>query len=389
MAVTIAASVIAATLLLGLLVIVRVQRRRLERLQRELAALRAESVLSLATTQDERSRLIVALENSLDAIVALDSQGKVAFANAAAEGLLGKNRDELKGQPFVYLMPSEEVRQALQATQADGERHTALIDQPGRTYLRVFTAPVAGDVWSALVVINDLTDVKRTEQIRRDFVANVSHELRTPLASLKSVIETLESGALEDEVATRDFLGRADAEIERMVQIMEELLELSRIESGEIPMTKQPLNINDVAARAVERMQLQAERLDVQLSLETTRGLPLVDGDAERLERATLNLVQNALKFTPAGGSVCVETGVEHDGVALRVRDTGVGIAPTDLARVFERFYKVDRARSGKGTGLGLAIVKHTVEAHGGQVAVESHQGRGSVFSFTVPARPV
>jgi two-component system phosphate regulon sensor histidine kinase PhoR len=221
--------------------------------------------------------------------------------------------------------------------------------------------------------------------VRRDFVANVSHELRTPLASLKSVIETLESGALEDASAKREFLQRGQGEIDRMVQIMEELLELSKIESGQVPLAKELLDINEVAARAVERLQVQARRAKVDLSLKTAPQSVNVVGDAERLERAALNLVQNALKFTPAGGSVAVETALEGGRAVLRVRDTGIGIAPADLARVFERFYKVDRARSGGGTGLGLAIVKHTVEAHGGEVAAESHRGGGSVFSFSIP----
>ncbi len=348
--------------------------------------LRVESNALLAAAADERDRLIAALNSSVDAILALNTQGQVAFANVAAERLFDRSQPDLLGCPFAYLMPSEEVRDALRASGEDGERHIALIDQPGRTYLHVFTTPLSGGEWSALVVINDLTDVKRTEQVRRDFVANVSHELRTPLASLKSVIETLESGALEDGAAAREFLSRADGEIERMVLIMEELLELSRIESGELPIARDLIDIKDVASRAVERLQLQARRQSVQLGLEAASDLPSVVGDAERLERVVLNLVHNALKFTPSGGTISVEARLENGAILVRVRDTGVGIAPADLPRVFERFYKVDRARSGGGTGLGLAIVKHTVEAHGGRIEVRSEQGGGSVFSLTLPA---
>jgi two-component system phosphate regulon sensor histidine kinase PhoR len=388
MTIVIAVVVTAATMLLIALPVGIALLRRLDRLGRRADALRQQSNRQLASADDERDRLIAALNSSVDAVLALDREGDIAFANSAAERLFERSQSDLLGRPFAFLMPNEEVRDALRASADDGQPHTALIDQPGRTYLRVFTTPLATGEWSALVVIDDLTDVKRTEQVRRDFVANVSHELRTPLASLKSVVETLESGALEDEAATRDFLSRAQGEIDRMVQIMEELLELSRIESGEVPMAKEPLDVSEVLVRAVERLQPQARRQGVQLSLEAGSSLPPVVGDAERLERAALNLIHNALKFTPAGGAVRVEAQCEDGAVVVHVRDTGVGIAPADLPRVFERFYKVDRARSTGGTGLGLAIVKHTVEAHGGTVVVESQQGGGSVFSFSLPAAP-
>jgi two-component system phosphate regulon sensor histidine kinase PhoR len=386
MTVLIAVAAIAATLTLIALAIGATLVQRIDRLARAARESAARSEGLLAAASEERERLIAALNSSVDAVIAIDGEGQIAFANVAAERLFERPQDELIGRPFFWLMPNEDVRAALRQSHEDGQRHSALIDQPGRTYLRVFTTPIAGGAWSTLVVINDLTDVKRTDQVRRDFVANVSHELRTPLASLKSVIETLESGALEDESATREFLSRAQSEIDRMVQIMEELLELSRIESGEVPMAKEPLDIGDVLARAVERLQLQARRQGVALALDVVAGLPTVVGDAERLERVALNLIHNALKFTPSGGSVRVEALSGHGSVVVRVRDTGVGIAPADLPRVFERFYKVDRARAGGGTGLGLAIVKHTVEAHGGSVAVESEQGGGSAFSFSLPA---
>ncbi len=378
---------VAATLLITLGIVI-VLRRRIDSLTRVEKELRAQTGSLLATATSERHRLIAALNSSVDAILALDTEGQIAFTNVAAERLFERPQVELIGRPFAWLMPNEEVRDALRACVEDGQRHIALIDQPGRTYLRVFTTPISDGEWSALVVVNDLTDVKRAEQVRRDFLANVSHELRTPLASLKSVVETLESGALEDEAATREFLSRAQGEIDRMVQIMEELLDLSRIESGEVPIAKEPLDIGEVLARAVDRLQLQARRQGVTLELSVPQDLHAVVGDADRLERVALNLIHNALKFTPSGGSVGVEAGYEDGAVVVRVRDTGVGIAPADLPRVFERFYKVDRARSSGGTGLGLAIVKHTVEAHGGSVAVESQQGGGSVFSFSLPSAP-
>ena len=344
----------------------------------------------IAAASQERNRLIAALNSSVDALLAIDPDGRVAFANAAAEELFRRPQEEITGNLFSWLMPDEQVSAALRASRQDGRRNVTLIEQPGRRYLQVVTAPiVAGGEWAALVLVHDLTDVKRTEQVRRDFVANVSHELRTPLASLKSVIETLEGGALEDPVAAREFLSRADDEIDRIVQLMEELLELSRIESGELPMAREPVAIGRVLERAVARLRHQAQRQGIRLDLGAAPELPPVVGDAERLERVVVSLVHNALKFTPSGGSITVRAAVEDGAVVVQVVDTGAGIAREDLPRVFERFYKTDRARAGGGTGLGLAIVKHTVEAHGGTVGVESEEGHGSTFSISLPAAAV
>jgi two-component system phosphate regulon sensor histidine kinase PhoR len=348
----------------------------------------AESLEDLmAAASQERNRLIAALNSSVDAVLAVDTEGRIRFANLAAERLLMRSQEELVGNPFVWVMPDEQAIDALRASREDGRRETRVIIWRSRHHLQITTAPIIdGGEWAALVVLHDLTDVKRVEQVRRDFVANVSHELRTPLASIKSVIETLEGGALEDEAAARDFLSRADAEVDRLVQIVEELLELSRIESGELPMAQEPVEMASVLADAVERLRSQVEKHGLALTVDIAADLPPIIGDAERLARAVVNLLHNAVKFTPAGGSIGVSAAFVGGAVAVRVSDTGVGIAPEDLPRIFERFYKADRSRGGGGTGLGLAVVKHTVEAHGGTVSVESEQGRGSTFSFSIPA---
>jgi two-component system phosphate regulon sensor histidine kinase PhoR len=234
-------------------------------------------------------------------------------------------------------------------------------------------------------VFHDLTDVKRVEDVRRDFAANVSHELRTPLAAIKSVIETLQGGAMEDPAVALDFLKRADGEVDRLVQMVEELLDLSRIESGELEVRKETVDVGETATAAVERLRPNAHRAGISLTVDVAPGLPSVTGDRVTLERAVINLVHNAIKFTEAGGSVDVLVRPVDGGVEVAVQDTGAGIEPQDLPRVFERFYKADRARRAGGTGLGLAVVKHTVEAHGGRVSVESTLGSGSTFRFWLP----
>jgi two-component system phosphate regulon sensor histidine kinase PhoR len=230
-----------------------------------------------------------------------------------------------------------------------------------------------------------MTEVRRTEQMRHDFVANVSHELRTPLAAIKSVIETITGGAIDDRQVALDFLGRADNEVDRLIQLVEELLELSRIESGEAPLTIEEVDVAALLEEAVERLRPQAERKNLELSLDVAPDLGKLPLDARRIERALVNLMHNAVKFTPEGGRVAVNAGVVDGTLFVKISDTGIGIAATDLPRVFERFYKVDHSRADVGSGIGLAIVKHSVEAHGGSVSVESEPGHGSTFGFSIP----
>jgi two-component system phosphate regulon sensor histidine kinase PhoR len=347
----------------------------------------AQSVEELvAAASEERSRLTAVLNSSTDAILAVDAEGRIAFANQAAELLLGRGQDDMVGHPLAWAMPDDQVVRALRASREAQQRETRIIERPDGHTLRVSTAPiVGGGEWVALAVFHDTTEARRLEETRRDFVANVSHELRTPLASIKSVIETLQAGALEDRPATEDFLARADAEVDRMAQIVEELLELSRLESGQVPLAREPVEMGSALGRAVERLRPQAEKKGLRLTLEVAADLPPVTGDADRLERVALNLIHNAIKFTPDGGSVDVSAALVEAAVAVEVADSGVGIAPEELPRIFERFYKADRARGSGGTGLGLAVVKHIVEAHGGTVSVRSEQGHGSVFTFTIP----
>jgi two-component system phosphate regulon sensor histidine kinase PhoR len=190
---------------------------------------------------------------------------------------------------------------------------------------------------------------------------------------------------MDDRQVAHEFLGRADAEVERLVQLVEELLELSRIESGELRLQLEPIDLGEVVSGAAERLRPQAARLGLDLVVELAPALPDVNGDRVSLERVVANLVHNATKFTPEGGSIVVSAKDEDGGVVVSVTDTGEGIDPQDLPRIFERFYKADRARRAGGSGLGLAVVKHTVEAHGGWIEAESMPGQGSTFRFWLP----
>jgi two-component system phosphate regulon sensor histidine kinase PhoR len=258
-----------------------------------------------------------------------------------------------------------------------------------------------------VLTIEDLTRLHQLETVRRDFVANVSHELRTPLASVKLLAETLQGAIERDPAAARLFAQRIEIEVSAITQLVNELLELSRIESGRVPLRLKPTTIREVIQDSVERVQNLAELQGVQVQTiwddsgsAPADALPLVLADGARIGQVLLNLLHNAIKFTPPRGQITVgaeRTAREGEhSVTVWVRDTGVGISADNLPRIFERFYKVDRARTRNqppesqadlpgGTGLGLAIAKHLVEGHGGRIWAESKPGRGSVFRFTLP----
>ena len=245
------------------------------------------------------------------------------------------------------------------------------------------------------LAIEDLSELRRVERVRRDFVANISHELRTPLASVRLLAETLEDAIDTDRDRAQVFLGKIETEVEYLTGLVSELLELSRLESGLIVMNREPVGAELLARETMARMLPLAQRHRVTLRTEIQQGNRLVDADSKQVSRALVNLVHNAIKFTPSGGVITIGTMPQEEGTFQRffVRDTGVGIPAEELPRIFERFYKVDRARAkadfigpgGGGSGLGLAIARHIVEAHGGSISAESVIGQGSTFAFTLP----
>jgi PAS domain S-box-containing protein len=237
-----------------------------------------------------------------------------------------------------------------------------------------------------LLLFDDVTELRRLETVRRDFVANVSHELRTPLASIRAMAETLQDGAINDMAVAGRFVNIIVGEVERLTRILEDLLILSRAES-KLP-ERHSFVLSDLVRDVVERFQPQAGKAQIQLSYQGPRPLMVV-ANRDQIEQVLVNLVDNAIKYTPPGGRVDVTAKPQDQLVTVYVVDTGIGILSQDLPRLFERFYRVDKARSRQsgGTGLGLSIVKHIVETHGGKVMVESEYGRGSTFSFTLPSR--
>ena len=226
------------------------------------------------------------------------------------------------------------------------------------------------------------------ETIKKDFVANVSHELRTPLASIKGYSETLLDGGMDDKSTARDFLRVIDRHATRMARLIDDLLILSRLESHQMTIVSEPLDLRELVISTAKGFEKQAQDKGVGLTVDLPEGLPKVLGDKDRLEQVVVNLLDNAIKYTPSGG--VVKVGARPDGpeVVVDIADTGLGIPPEDISRIFERFYRVDKARSRDlgGTGLGLAIVKHIIQGHNGRLNVKSAPGKGSTFSFSVKA---
>jgi two-component system phosphate regulon sensor histidine kinase PhoR len=314
----------------------------------------------------------------------------VVSANEAAHRLVGRRPGGMVGrsvlEAFTDHHAEEIVRSALETGSATGEL-TARIAQ-GPTLLARALRTTGGDAW---LVLEDVSELRRLRRIRTEFIDNLSHELRTPLTTVSLLVETLaaDADALPPRAAER--IAKIEVETGHLVQMVNELMDLSRIESGIATARLDDIDLGRLALTTVDRLRLFAERHDVALEVSTPPAVPLVRGDRERLGQALLNLLHNAVKFSPDGGAVAVAVDATPPDVIVSVADHGVGIPRAAQARIFERFYKVDRARfrgDTGGTGLGLAISRHIVEQHGGRIWVESMEGVGSTFSFSLPIAP-
>ncbi|MCX7858617.1 MAG: cell wall metabolism sensor histidine kinase WalK [Chloroflexus sp.] len=352
--------------------------------------------------------LFLALAQAVDTgVIVVDHERQIVFHNEAATHLLAGQASAV-GSGLITLLRDHQADLLAHDVMADGERRELTIRPlaTGRTLHLHYVPLIAAEnqTAGALIVIRDLTQISMLERARRDLVANVSHELRTPLASLKLLVETLQSAPPPD-IAGR-MLEQMAQEIDAVTQLVDELHELSRLESGRVSLKLAPLAVWPVIERAVERIRPQADRKQQTICATPVRDLPPALMDADRIGQVLLNLLHNAVKFTPEGGTISVAAQVLHlavddppsredrpphpagTWVLISVSDTGIGIPNRELRRIFERFYKVDRARTrhAGGTGLGLAIAKHLVEGHGGRIWATSQEGHGSTFWFTLPA---
>lgn len=335
----------------------------------------------------ERSTLNAVLTHMTDAVIIVDGNGLVQLCNPSAERIFNVKKELAVGKSLVEVLRNHQLVELWkECLDSRKQKTTTLEINPNKLFVQGIATPLE-DVFpgGVLIVMQDLTRLRKLEKIRSDFVSNVSHELRTPLASIKALTETLQEGALEDPPAARRFLSRMEIEIDNLTQMVQELLELSKIESGRVPLRRQIINSSEIVDRVVERMQVQAERSGLILQTDYPRDLPQVFADPDRIGQVFVNLIHNSIKFTRPGGTIIVHAYADRGRVVFKVEDNGIGIEPDSLQRIFERFYKTDRARSSGGTGLGLSIAKHLIESHSGRIWVESVVGKGSSFFFTLP----
>ncbi len=347
--------------------------------------------------QDNR-RFAAVLDQMADGVLITNHLGLVTLINPAAARLLHTTAAEALGRSFAAVVRHHALIEVWQRSRERGGEQVEAVEVGPDLFLQAVITPFRrGETAGAIVLLQDLTQVRRLQVMRRDFISNLSHELRSPLAALQILVETLQDGALDDPPAAERFLAQAEAEVNTMTQMVEELTELSQIESGQVRLRLAPVMVSELIDGPLERLRPQVEAGGLTLRVELPPDLPPALADAERMRQVVANLLHNAIKFTPPGGEIAItaeasqrngDAGTLIRELVIEVRDTGIGIAKVDLPRVFERFYKSDRARTrGRGgTGLGLAIARHIVEAHGGRIWVKSKEGKGSRFFFSLPA---
>ena len=358
---------------------------------RELAEAFNSMAASLRTNiqdlSNERDKLSAVLETMGDGVVVIGPQDQVELLNTAGEALLSVGGPTPEGVRFMEVVRDHELQRLVSLCQETGERQYGEVEllQRGR-FLSCIATPLSGDGSpGVLLTLHDLTRIRQVETTRREFVSNVSHELRTPLAAVRVMAETLERGALEEEDVARDFVQRIQGEIDRMNSMVEDLLELARLEGGQDILNISPIDIRSLMEGVRDQFRVQAETKSIRVEVSVPDEIPTVPGDEEKLRQVLSNLLENALKFTLVEGDIVLSARAEGRSVSVSVRDNGVGIPEEHQPHIFERFYKVDRSRRDGGTGLGLAIVKHIVQAHGGEVWIESREGGGSALSFRLP----
>jgi two-component system phosphate regulon sensor histidine kinase PhoR len=342
--------------------------------------------------EHDKEQLRAILSGMVEGVIAVDERGRVVFANDRAGKLLGFEPLAVGKQPLFDVAREAGFREIVEKGLAASDAHREELEwrgPPART-LAVYVSRFPGHgMPGAVVVLHDTTDVRQAERMRQDFVANVSHELKTPLTVIKSSVEALTDGAVEEPEARDMFLGQVTREADRLHALIQDLLSLARIESGNLALEAKSVALGREITDCVERHHARAEGKTLTMVEKPPADARevMVWADPDALRQVLDNLVDNAIKYTPNGGRITVRWNATPDAIVFEVEDTGVGIPQEDLPRVFERFYRVDKARSRSmgGTGLGLSIVKHLVQAMKGQVRVASTVGKGTTFRVSLP----
>lgn len=339
------------------------------------------------------NQLRTVINNMESGVMLIDERGYVHLVNRKFLQLFGQEKKDYVGYLYYNVLAQESIHKAVQEAFLYEEKvkNAVTIDMEiEKRYVEIVGAPVFNEskaLKGAVLVFHDITDLKRLEQTRKDFVANVSHELKTPITSIKGFAETLLDEELDDPKLQEKFLQIIYKESDRIQALVHDLLELSKLEKDEMQLQYQKISLSeDVMEEIVPIIQQQARNKDITFQVDISEQIT-IDGDADRLKQVFINLLNNAINYTPAGGTIHLALTQQHNQVLITVQDTGIGIPEDKINRIFERFYRVDKARSRNtgGTGLGLAIVKHIVEAHKGKIEVKSGWQQGSTFKVILP----
>jgi two-component system phosphate regulon sensor histidine kinase PhoR len=341
----------------------------------------------ISDLEQEHAKVTTILDAMVEGVIAVGGHDEILLMNEPARAMFGVARGGGEGKPLLEIVRNADlavvVRLARGAVESAALRREIVFADRTHRRLQVHGMPLrlgAGPL-GVVMVLDDVTELRRLEQVRTEFVANVSHELHTPLTAIQGYVETLIGGAMDNPEDARRFLEIVHRHTERLGRLLNDRTDLSNIELGKVSLDFEPTDVADVAQSVFGILRARAESRGVSLTVGVPPDLPAVHADHDRLHQILINLIDNAVKYTESGGSVTVTAHPVDGGVEIAVQDTGVGIPPADLPRITERFYRVDKARSRElgGTGLGLAIVKHLVQAHGGDLTIDSAPGRGTV----------
>jgi two-component system phosphate regulon sensor histidine kinase PhoR len=385
-------NIIISAIFLALFFITFKLRIIIKSLRATLKQTKSELLNKAETGHTGEAKLDAILSSMVEGVLVTDRHGKITLLNPSLRKTFLIDAPP-EGKKPIEIIRNISIQEIVDKTLAENQQKPInkeiSLNYPEEKFFKVTSAQIIKnhEIQGCILVFHNITELRRLEKIRQDFVANVSHELRTPLSSIKGYSETLLNGALDDKENMKKFTEIIYNETNRLAKIIDDLLDLSKIESGKINITFLPTDISNIIKRTISIIENQAKVKLISIHLSIPEQIPQILADETRISQVFLNLLDNAIKYTPNNGIVTISVEQKNKFVQISIKDTGIGIPEKDISRLFERFYRVDKARSRElgGTGLGLSIAKHIIQSHGGEISVQSEEGNGATFSLTVP----